>query len=137
MKLVAVERKVLAAMAVAFFAALVIGIALYRSASLVFSSQQWVEPSMTTVEGLNDLLQSNFELNAAQLSYQVAPKEELGVRIDQLKNTISAQFAKLETSVNDRQKEQIDLLWPVAQEVLGYFGAEGKSKRETSPLAIR
>ena len=137
MKLVAVERKVLAGMAVAFCAALVVGIALYRSASLVFSSQQWVGPSMVTIEGLDDLLQSNFELNTAQVSYQLAPKEELGVRINQVKNIIPAQFAKLETSVNASQKERIDHLRAVTQKVLESFGVEGKFDRENSQLAIQ
>ena len=87
MKLVAVERKVLAGLAVAFFAALVVSIALFRNASLVFSSQQWIGPSMTTIEELDDLLQSNFKLNTAWINYQLAPQEERWVRLISLKGS--------------------------------------------------
>jgi signal transduction histidine kinase len=137
MNLVAVERKVLAGLAVAFFAALVVGTALYRSASLVFSSQQWLGPSMTTIEGLDDLLQSNVELNTAWVSYQLAPQEELGVRIDQLKKIISAQFVKLGMSANASQKERIDLLRSVTQKVLESFGEGGRFDQKASPTAIQ
>ena len=137
MKLVAVERKILAGLAVSFFAALVVGIALYHNASLVFSSQQWVGPSMTTIEGVDDLLQSNFELNTAWASYQLAPREEPRVRIDQLKRLISAQFVKLEMSANASQKERIALLRSITQKVLQSSGQEGKFEPETSPLAIQ
>jgi two-component system, sensor histidine kinase and response regulator len=137
MKLVAVERKILAGLAVAFFAAMVVGIALYRNASLVFSSQQWVGSSMTTIEGLDDLLQTNSELNTAWVSYQLAPREELGVRVNQLKRIIAAQFVKLETSAYASQKERIGHLRSVTQKMLESVGEEGKFDRGTSPLAIQ
>jgi two-component system, sensor histidine kinase and response regulator len=137
MKLVSVERKILAGLAVSFFAALVVGIALYHNASLVFSSQQWVGPSMTTIEGVDDLLQSNFELNTAWASYQLAPREEPRVRIDQLKRLISAQFVKLEMSATASQKERIALLRSITQKVLQSSGQEGKFEPETSPPAIQ
>ena len=136
MKLVAVERKVLAGLMVAFFAALVAGIAAYRGASLVFSSQLWLAPSMETIEELDDLLQSNFELNSAWVSNQLAPQEDLRVRIDQLNRTILAQFVNLEKSANASQKERIALLRSVTQKVLESFAESGKFDRETSPLAI-
>jgi two-component system sensor histidine kinase/response regulator len=137
MKLVSVERKVLAGLVVVFFAALVAGISAYRGASFVFSDQLWLAPSMATIEGLDDLLQSDFELNSAWVSYQLEPQEELGVRIDQLKRIISAQFVNLEKSANGSQKERIALLRSVTQRVLESFGEGGKFDRETSPLAIR
>jgi two-component system, sensor histidine kinase and response regulator len=89
------------------------------------------------IEGLDDLLQSNFELNNAQTSYQRVPEEEVRIRIDQLKRSISAQFAKLEVSANASQKERLDLLWSVTQKVLESFGEVGKFEQGTSPLAIQ
>jgi two-component system, sensor histidine kinase and response regulator len=117
MNLLAIERKVLAGIAVAFVASLVVGVALYRSATEVISTEQWVEHTKQKLDQLDDLLRSVLDLNSAWIGYHQTRDEGLLARIDELKRSIGNQLDAIRgrTADNDAQEQRIALVRSAAE----------------------
>jgi two-component system, sensor histidine kinase and response regulator len=106
MKLLAIERKILAGIAVAFIASLVVGIALYRNATEVISTEQWVEHTNQVLDQLDDLLQSVLDLNSAWTGYRLTRDEGFLARLDELKKSISGHLDKIKSLTADNAPQQ-------------------------------
>jgi two-component system, sensor histidine kinase and response regulator len=106
MQLVAIERKILAGIAAAFLASLVVGVALYRSATEVMSTQQWVEHTKEGLDQLDDLFQSFVDLNSAWIGYHLTRDEGFLTRLDELKGTIASQLNRTRGQTADTAAQQ-------------------------------
>jgi two-component system, sensor histidine kinase and response regulator len=131
MKLVAIERKILAGFAAAFIASLIVGVVLYRSASVVISTQQSVEHAQQALNQLDDLLHSLIDLDSAWIGYHLTrdaglPDEGFLARFDEFKGLISSQLDKIpELTVDSAAQAQSAALLRSAAE--GAFHSMGEA----------
>src|ERR1700719_4137020 len=126
MKLLAIERNILAGVTVAFVASLVVGIALYRSATEVISTEQRVEHTTQVLDRLDDLLQSFVDLNFAWSGHRLTRDEGLIPRPGEFKGTISSQSDEIRALTADdaEQQQRIALLRSATE---GMFKSMGEA----------
>jgi two-component system sensor histidine kinase/response regulator len=129
MRLVAIERKILAGFAVAFVASLAVGIALYRSATEVISNQQWMEQTKQGLDRLDDLLQSLITLDSAWMGYHLTrdeglPDQRFDAQLEESKGSISSQLDKIRerTASDTAGQQRIALLRSVTKDAFQSIG---------------
>jgi two-component system sensor histidine kinase/response regulator len=122
MQPLAIERKILTGLAAAFIASLVVGAALYRGATAVNSTHQWVEHTKQELDPVDNLLQSLVDLKSAWIGYYLTRDKDFLSRLNELARIISNQFDRIQGQTANNAAQRITLLRSVTEGAVKSIG---------------
>jgi signal transduction histidine kinase/DNA-binding response OmpR family regulator len=143
MKSIEIKSKVLVSLAVAFVAALIAGIALYRGATEVFSTRRLVEHTSQVQDQLNDLRESLVELDAAWVAYDQTRDQEIHdarflPRLAEFKGIIFSQLDKIRelTADNAEQQQKITLIRSATESIVEAMNVQQLARHDATKTTI-